>query len=193
MLYGVKEIWRKRGGLLIPVNKGAALTGGGVRRAARVYIDIKLIEDTVKFNISIGGSHPNPSPHIRLSIATKYFSYKQGYGDYSIDFVSGTGVTTLTSTSRGTHDVTIEAVNMPVPATIGLIQNTINAHSTSNYLYTYVGGVLADTQFWSDDDSIGVSMSPEDYTPTPVLRLNRADGQITYERLLPPEAQNDSR
>jgi hypothetical protein len=185
MLYGVNEIWRKSGGLLVPVNKGAVLTGGGVRRAARLYIDIKLIEDTIKFNISIGGSHPSPSPHIRLSIATKYFSYKQDYGDYSIDLASGTSVTTITSTSRGTHDVTIEAVNMPVPATIGLIQNTIDIHSNSNYLYTYVGGVLADTQFWSDDGLIGVSVSPQDYTPTPVLRLNRADGEITFERLLP--------
>jgi hypothetical protein len=64
-----------------------------------MYIDIKTISATVKFNIAIGGSHPDPSPHIRLAISSKHFTYKQAHANYSIDFTSGTNITTVKSTS----------------------------------------------------------------------------------------------
>ncbi|GHV47751.1 hypothetical protein FACS189499_05810 [Clostridia bacterium] len=184
MLYGIKEIWYKRDNTLIPINKGVVKISEGVNRVARMYIDIKTINKTIKFNIAIGGSHPSPTPHIRLAIMTKYFTYKQEYGNYTIDLEGGTNVTTIKSTSSGAHNVTIEATNMPVPATIGLIQNTIQSHSTSNYLYTYVDGQLADTQFWTDDTLVGVSMDAQNYSPTPVLRLNLVNGEIVFERLI---------
>lgn len=185
MLYGIKELWFKKGDEIAPVYRGAVNVLDGARRAARMYINIKMIRKTVKFNIHIEGSHPSPSPHIRLAISNKYFTYKQDYGNYSIDFNSGTSVTTVNSTSSGTHDVTIEVTNMPVPAVVSLVQNTVESHSTENYLHTYVDGQLTDTQFWSDDNLIATSMEPKNYTPTPVLRLYQVNGEIVFERLLP--------
>jgi hypothetical protein len=75
---------------------------------------------------------------------------------------------------------------MPVSATISLVQNTIEYHSTSNYLYTYVNDELANSRFWTDNNLIAVSIAESGYSPTPVLKLNLgADGEITYERLIP--------
>jgi hypothetical protein len=186
MLYGIKELWLKRGGMTIPLNKGGVTANGAFRRAARMYIDIKVIPKTIKFNISIMGSHPSPNPHIRLSISTKYFVYKQGYGSYTVEVGGGTNATIIRSSSIGTHDVTIEVVNLPIPAVIGLVQNTVDLHSESNYLYTHVDGEIADTQFWDDDRLINIDMSESGYTPTDVLRLSQdGNGGIVFERLLP--------
>ena len=187
MLYGIKEVWYKKNNMLIPINKGGVITSGGFRRVSAMYIDIKTINATIKFNLKIGGSHPNPSPHIRMAISNKYFEYKQNYGNYVIDFISATNITSIKSTSSGTHDVTIEATNMPVPSIISLVQNTIERHSTSNYLYTYVNDEMTNTLFWADDTLIAISMEPENYSPTPVLKLDvdPNTGKITYERLIP--------
>ncbi len=71
---------------------------------------------------------------------------------------------------------------MPLPAEIGVVQNTVESHSLENYLYTDYGGKRINTQFWDDDTLINQSMEPTDYEPTWVLRISRV---IKFERLLP--------
>jgi hypothetical protein len=103
-----------------------------------------------------------------------------------LDFAAGTNTATIKSTSSGAHNVTIETTNLPIPCTLSLVQNTIQSHSTSNYLYTYIDGELANTQFWSDDMLLAIDMSPQGCTPALALKISLgADKNIVLERLIP--------
>ena len=185
MIYGIKEIYYKKNGVLCKSTDGRVKVGNTLRTVEGLYIDIKTLPGTLKFTLKMEGSHPNPAPHIRLSMKTKYFLFRQKYGDYSETFKSGTAETTVKSTVGGNHLTEIEITNMPLPAEIGVVQNEIQSPSTENYLFTDYDGKRIDTQFWEDDSLINVSMEESDYEPTWVLRISRKGEKIIFERLLP--------
>jgi hypothetical protein len=185
MLYGIKKIYYKKNGVLCESTYGRVKIGNMLRACEGVYIDIKTLSGTLKFTLEMGGVHPNPAPHIRLSVRTKYFLFRQNYGNYTETFRSGTAETTVKSTVGGNHFTEIEITNMPLPAEIGVVQNTVEAHSLENYLYTDYGGKRINTQFWDDDTLINQSMEPADYEPTWILRISRSGDNIIFERLLP--------
>ena len=184
MIYGIKQVYYKKNGILCKSPDGRVKVVNTLRSVEGLYIDIKTLPGTLKFTLEMGGSHPNPAPHIRLSMKTKYFLFRQNYGNYSETFASGTADTTVKSTVGGNHLTEITITNMPLPAEIGVVQNTITTPSTANYLYTDYDGKRIDTQFWADDSLINVSMDESDYEPTWVLRVSRQGEKIIFERLL---------
>ena len=185
MLYGIKKVYYKKNGILCESSDGRVKIGNNLRTVEGVYIDIKTLQGTLKFTLEMGGSHPNPAPHIRLSVKTKYFLFRQKYGNFTETIPAGTSETTFVSTVGGNHLTEISITNMPLPAEIGVVQNTIQSASNANYLYTDYGGKRIDTQFWSDDTLINQSMEVTDYEPTWVLRISRVGDEIKFERLLP--------
>jgi hypothetical protein len=185
LLYGIKKIYYKKNGILCESPGGRVKIGNNLRSVEGLYIDIKTLLGTLKFTLEMGGSHPNPAPHIRLSMKTKYFLFRQNYGNYTETFQSGTAETTVKSVVGGNHLTEISITNMPLPAEIGVIQNTIQSPSMSNYLYTDYGGNRLNTQFWDDDSLINVSMEATDYEPTWVLKISRIGEEIKFTRLLP--------
>jgi hypothetical protein len=135
MIYGIKKIFYKKNGVLCESQSGRVKIGTSLRTCEGVYIDIKTLQGTLKFTLEMGGSHPNPAPHIRLSVKTKYFLFRQNYGNYTESFQSGTAETTVTSTVGSNHLTEISITNMPLPAEIGVVQNTITSPSNAN-IYT---------------------------------------------------------